>query len=243
MNIVFTMAGKYNRFRLFGNKVPKYLLPLGSGTVLSNVIEVMKYNADNANFYFVANRDDQLFHPILKSILKRFKIPLSSLLYIDDTASQLQSAMMAMELLSEEEKDSPICFANIDTIVKNRKIFFQKLAECKENESLLDTFHGNSPSYSYIRTNDHHGVSHVLDKKVVSSFACSGLYGFGSYRKMADKAKDVLKINSAANFTELYNTFIEKSQRVDFLNSDDPNDTIVLGVPEEYLINIHRFGQ
>lgn len=42
MNIIFTMAGKYTRFRLFGAKVPKYLLPLGPGTILSKIIEVTK---------------------------------------------------------------------------------------------------------------------------------------------------------------------------------------------------------
>ena len=35
MNLVLTMAGKYSRFKLFGSKVPKYLLPLATKTVLS----------------------------------------------------------------------------------------------------------------------------------------------------------------------------------------------------------------
>ena len=38
MNLVLTMAGKYQRFRLFGNKVPKYLMPLGKHTILWHVI-------------------------------------------------------------------------------------------------------------------------------------------------------------------------------------------------------------
>ena len=44
MNLVFTMAGKYSRFKLFGSKVPKYLLPLSNGTVLFKIIELYKHS-------------------------------------------------------------------------------------------------------------------------------------------------------------------------------------------------------
>ena len=117
MNIVFTMAGKYTRFRLFGAKVPKYLLPLGPGTMLSKIIEETKKSSKSANLYFIANRDDQLFYPILQSILKQYEIPIKNVIYIDDTLSQLETAIFAAELIDKTRYIKPICFVNIDTII------------------------------------------------------------------------------------------------------------------------------
>ena len=57
MNLVLTMAGKYQRFRLFGNKVPKYLMPLGKYTILWHVIYELVHSAPNAQLYFIANKE------------------------------------------------------------------------------------------------------------------------------------------------------------------------------------------
>ena len=150
MNIVFTMAGKYTRFRLFGAKVPKYLLPLGTGTILSKIIEETKKSSKSANLYFIANRDDQLFYPILQSVLKQYEIPIKNIIYIDDTLSQLETAIFATELIDKTRHIKPICFVNIDTIITNRTLFFEKLKICKENTGLIDTFNGRSSKYSFV---------------------------------------------------------------------------------------------
>ena len=50
MNLVLTMAGQYSRFKLFGSKVPKYLLPLGTETILAEVIRRFASEASDLNF-------------------------------------------------------------------------------------------------------------------------------------------------------------------------------------------------
>lgn len=95
------MAGKYNRFRLFGSKVPKYLLPLASKTVLSKIISAMADSSTSTRMFFIGNRDDQLFYPIVRSTLDTFNIPKTSLMYIDNTSSQLETALYATELWSQ----------------------------------------------------------------------------------------------------------------------------------------------
>ena len=57
MNILFTMAGKYERFKLFGNKIPKYLVPLGKNTVLWHVINSLP-RKDSINVFFIANNNE-----------------------------------------------------------------------------------------------------------------------------------------------------------------------------------------
>ena len=241
MNIVFTMAGKYTRFRLFGAKVPKYLLPLGSGTILSKIIEETKKSSKSANLYFIANRDDQLFYPILQSVLKQYEIPIKNIIYIDDTLSQLETAMFATELIDKTRYIKPICFVNIDTIITNRTLFFEKLKVCKKNTGLIDTFNGRSSKYSFVHTTQNDDVIEVVDNNVISKIACSGLYGFGSFSEMKQATSKLLGDKGTANFTDLYNYYIESKYSVVQVHSPNLNNTIVLGTPEEYLTSIHKF--
>ena len=60
---------------------------------------------------------------------------------------------------------------------------------------------------------------------------------------MLSLAGEVLRKDSSANFTSLYNFYIEKGKSVFHVPSQQISDTIVLGTPEEYVINIHRFAQ
>lgn len=243
MNIVFTMAGKYSRFKLFGAQVPKYLLPLGQGTILSKIISEIQQVSNGNRLYFIANRDDQLFYPILKSILKQYNIDEGQLIYIDDTSSQLETALQARELVRKQTMADPICFANIDTVVMNRVSFFESLSVAPAESALLDTFQGRSNKYSYARVDENASVLEVVDSNIVSEFACSGLYGFGSFSKMLCMTEELLQRETKANFTRLYNMYIEKNQSVTHIPATLPNDTVVLGTPEEYVINIHRFSQ
>ena len=64
---------------------------------------------------------------------------------------------------------------------------------------------------------------------------------FGSYSIMAKIATNLLKKNDVANFTDLYKEYILAGNNVYSTFSKDSKHTIVLGTPEEYLINIHRF--
>lgn len=235
------MAGKYSRFKLFGNKIPKYLYPLGNDNVLSKIIETITKKNKFSNIYLIANRNDQLFDPIIQSIIKKFKIPNNSLVYIDDTSSQLETTLVCADFFSKKEKEKPVCFANVDTVVINRKNFFKRLSLCKKKEALIDVFPGQSSNYSFIRPKDDKNVSEVVDYKTISNLACSGLYGFGSFKEMEERAHHTLKENINSNFTKLYNNYIQESQNVYYILSKQRSETIVLGTPEEYVLNLHKF--
>lgn len=241
MNVVLTMAGKYSRFRLFGNKVPKYLLPLGAETMLAEVIKQIYKSLKNCNLFLIANRDDQVFLPIVRSIMRNYNINYNSLIYIDDTSSQLETALFASELIASQDLNSPITFVNIDTILRNRSKFYNDLEMCAIDEAMLDVFVAANKQYSYARISADNLVTKVVDKNIINNNACSGLYGFGSYYEMSKTSAELLKKNGLANFTDLYNEYISLGRKVFAHKTVDPSNTIVLGTPEEYLINIHRF--
>ncbi|MEM7673600.1 MAG: hypothetical protein AAF212_09690 [Verrucomicrobiota bacterium] len=240
MNIVLTMAGKYSRFRIFASKIPKYLLPLGNQSILGEVIDQIKFSCPNAKFYLIANRHDQIFYPILKAIMLKKDIPLAHLVYIDDTRSQLETAMKSESLIGESEWDDPVAFTNIDTIIMYRKSYYEELSALKRDEALLDVFLGKSSQYSYVGfVGDQ--LDHIVDKRVVSRWACSGLYGFGSFGFVKESFSELRSVKVEGNFTDLYNLLLKKNFEVKVSYSSKKADTVILGTPEEYTINIHRF--
>ena len=242
MNLVLTMAGKYSRFKLFGSKVPKYLLPLGAETVLSIILDNYAKWITPANIFLIANRNDQIFFPIVRSTLSKYSIPWNNLLYIDDTESQLETATATSEILPASSYNDPIAFANIDTVLKNRSTFFRSLLSCSSEMACLDTFSGTSIQYSYADISEQGVVADVVDNKIISEYACSGLYGFGSYTHMSSISDALLKQSGTANFTSLYQEYINSGSEVIATHMTSPDNTIVLGTPEEYVINIHRFS-
>ena len=241
MYLVLTMAGKYSRFRLFGSKVPKYLLPLGSGTILATIIKNFLNSAPYCKLKLIANRQDQIFYPIVRSIMDKYGVDRKSLIYVDDTSSQLETALCSSELIDFKQFAYPLAFANIDTVLAERHNFFEALKKSGPETGLLDTFKGSNKQYSYARVDEQGRVFDVVDKNVISSYACSGLYGFGSYSTMIEIATELLRTRREANFTDLYNKYLSEDKEVSALYTEDPKNTIVLGTPEEYVINIHRF--
>ena len=166
---------------------------------------------------------------------------MDNLIFIDDTASQLETALKVSELICTESINEAICFANIDTIVAKRVNFFNDLSKLERTEALVDTFSGSSSKYSFARVDDNASISEVVDNSVISDFACSGLYGFGSFKIMKNLAIRALAENYQANFTYLLNSYISAGYKVKNSHAVVTGDTVVLGTPEEYLINIHRF--
>jgi NDP-sugar pyrophosphorylase family protein len=243
MNLVLTMAGKYQRFRLFGNKVPKYLMPLGKHTILWHVIYELVQTAPDVQLHLLANKEDRDFFSILKSIIGDFSFDHNHIAFIDDTCSQLETAVCIKENFQGKfvNNSDPIVFGNIDTIAKSRRSFFDRLSSLKKNEGLIDSFCGSSHEYSYVKANDSEIIEVISDGSRVSEKACSGLYGFGSSDFFMVEATEILNKNSDLNFTKLYANMTKKGYLSYINHNPDNRDTIVLGTPEEYIVNIHRF--
>lgn len=245
MNLVLTMAGKYQRFKLFGNKVPKYLMPLGSRSVLWHIIKQYIDVDSNFDLYLVANEGDRDFEPAVASIIEDFSVPKENLIYINDTTSQLETAASISKIFIEPTKYNklPIAFTNIDTVLKGRESFFNKILSIEDNSGLVDSFLGNSHEYSYVMGEHENTLiaKDIVDKNKISSFACSGLYGFGSYQCFLNESQFILKQNDKANFTDLYKSMISRNLNVHINKNEDFRNTIVLGTPEEYITNLHKF--
>ena len=241
VNLVFTMAGRYTRFVDFSSRIPKYLLPLGAGTVFSYILDGFLKSGMLLNCYFIANESDKLFYPLVRRLLSGRQIPTSNIIYIPNTRSQLETASVIFDHLGPTEMSLPIAFTNIDTIIFNRESFFQSLNALSPDQGLVDGFKATSQHYSYIQLGSHGNIVAIQDRVRIGDWACSGLYGFGSASSIEGVSATLLAARSSANFSDLYNFLISEKRLIKINLAEAQSDTCVTGTPEEYLTSLHRF--
>ena len=110
-------------------------------------------------------------------------------------------------------------------------------------DAYIDVFVGNSPKYSYVRAVEEN-VLEIVEKKQISPYASSGLYGFLS-ASMYMNFYNTLFGQALYEKNELYvadviQSMISENRKV-FMNGLGNNqETIVLGSPQEYGIEIAR---
>ena len=102
----------------------------------------------------------------------------------------------------------------------------------------VDVFIGNSPKYSYVRA--YEGViTEIVEKKQISPYASSGLYGFESGNRYLEYY-DKLQSEGELYISNVIQSMIT-DERAAFMNGLSANqETIVLGSPQEYGIELAR---
>ena len=236
MNIIFTMAGNYQRFRDEGFNIPKYLLPWGNSNVLSKIITELTVNFKYENIILLANIKDHAYFPHIKSIMKFHGVAQENLIGLGETSGQAETALFGVNYLEERYKsNSPLLIHNIDTILLNRDIYNIEKALLLSN-GYVDVFHANSKEYSYVITNSSDEVIEIAEKIVISDNATSGLYGF--------KNPQIFKKNYSTDTQYisqiLSNIMKEKKSSIKIGKLYQEKETIVLGTPHEYINSAYK---
>jgi hypothetical protein len=253
MKIILTMAGKYSRFTNAGINIPKYLLPWGKHTILTEIIELLTvkspgyYNLGDhrpytaSDIYLVANGSDSLYLPHVAQTMKACGIPNKNLLITEfDTTGQCETAYYGITRAGID--GSPVIIMNIDTILKDRSI--RRMHDWLAGgvcaylcDGYIDVFRSNNQDYSYVLLKDDEVslprkkecfVAGVHEKVVVSELATSGMYGFSSDKLFCDMYSGQIYI------TEMYEQIIKSGKNVVCGPLLPGDSTIVLGTPEEY---------
>lgn len=228
MNLILTMAGKYNRFKVGGYKVPKYLLPWRRHTILAEILEHVGHRATNV--YLVANKADVEYRPhVLDTLESFYGCSQNNLIYIDDTCGQAHTAHIALKKIGLSKlNNDPVLFHNIDTILYNRN-FIDIREQLADNSGYIDVFESNNHQYSYVLVNEHGFVFEIAEKIVISNMATSGMYGF--------KTAELFNwyYSGQQYISDIYKKMINEGLSVRTGKLHDEKDTWVLGTPEEYM--------
>jgi len=236
MNIIFTMAGNYQRFRDQGFNIPKYLLPWGNSNVLSKIITELTVNFRYENIILLANTKDHAYFPHIKSIMKFHGVAQENLIGLSETSGQAETALFGVKYLEEKYKsNSPLLIHNIDTILLNRDLNNIEQALLL-SDGYVDIFHANSQAYSYVITNSTDEVIEIAEKIVISDKATSGLYGFKNPKIFKSNYSTDTKYISQI----LSNIMKDKNRTVKIGKLHQEKETIVLGTPHEYINSVFQ---
>ena len=234
VNLVICMAGYNTRFHDVGFDIPKYLLPWNGTTIIHDIIQNL---GETHQTVLVANKRDVYFKDQLLETIKPLGLNESNILYIGDTKGQAHTAAVGIGQLHETELQTFI--HNADTIVKGRSL--GSIADSMNDmyDAYIDVFVGNSPKYSYVRAFEE-TVLEIVEKKQISPYASSGLYGFLTASMYMSYYDSCIQQNNELFVADVIQNMIASDRRV-FMNGLGNNqETIVLGSPQEYGIEIAR---
>ena len=234
VNLVICMAGYNTRFHDVGFDIPKYLLPWNGTTIIHDIIQNL---GETHQTVLVANKRDVYFKDQLLETIKPLGLNESNILYIGDTKGQAHTAAVGIGQLHETELQTFI--HNADTIVKGRSL--GSIAESMNDmyDAYIDVFVGNSPKYSYVRAFEE-TVLEIVEKKQISPYASSGLYGFLTASMYMSYYDSCIQQNNELFVADVIQSMIGAGRKA-FMNGLGNNqETIVLGSPQEYGIEIAR---
>jgi dTDP-glucose pyrophosphorylase len=234
VNLVICMAGYNTRFHDVGFDIPKYLLPWNGTTIIHDIIQNL---GETHQTVLVANKRDVYFKDQLLETIEPLGLNESNILYIGDTKGQAHTAAVGIGQLYHPELQTFI--HNADTIVKGRSIGLIANMMNDLYDAYIDVFVGNSPKYSYVRAFED-TVLEIVEKKQISPYASSGLYGFLTASMYMSYYDSLIQKDHELYIADVIQNMIGAGRKA-FMNGLGNNqETIVLGSPQEYGIEIAR---
>ena len=109
----------------------------------------------------------------------------------------------------------------------------------KKNDCLVDIFRSSNRGYSFVIFNKNNKVENIKEKIVISDFASSGLYVFKNLNSLLEQLNISVK-EKDEYFSQMINRMIQINQKVTCNKIGKNEKTIVLGTPEQYLLEIQK---
>lgn len=250
MNLVYCMAGLYQRFRDAGYATPKFLLPWRGKTALEHVIGEMVLSAGGAGVFewvvLVANERDRGSASEVHAVLERLGLAQRGIgvhvEWVQDTRGQAETALLGVEALGRaagaQVLTRPVLFHNIDTIVAGRD--YRAIAAEFEHgaDGYIDCIDSDQPQYSYVETSPGEpGVAvDIREKVVISRNATTGLYGFRSGNDYREWSSPAGGVDFAKEFyiSDVYRAMLRAGRRVVINTTHKGHGTVIVGTPTEY---------
>jgi len=234
--LVICMAGLNTRFHDVGFDIPKYLLPWREETI---IYEILKQLGTFDEVLLLANKRDVYFMPDLIKTIEPLGLGKNNIHYIGDTNGQAHTAYIGASLL--KDRIQTFFVHNADTLLMGRDF---KSIESTMSDAYVDVFIANNPKYSYVRSKDGL-VTEIAEKSSISPFASSGLYGFYN-AQLYEKMYEALSENFTGKEMYIANVldYMIKNNNL-FVGLNELNnsyETIVLGTPQEYGLEIARMN-
>lgn len=169
--IVIPMMGKSSRFFSAGYNVPKYMLPIGRGTVFTYALSSFRDYFYNTSFLFLVRPDFNTKEFVEAQVEGLGILDYKIIVLLNETSGQADTVMQGVKDYTD---DTPLIIFNIDSIRHD----FVVPEKNDFGDCFLEVFKGHGDSWSFVKLNEHGNVIKTTEKIRISSLCSNGLYGF-----------------------------------------------------------------
>jgi NDP-sugar pyrophosphorylase family protein len=195
IQLVIPLAGKGSRFLESKFSQPKPLIPIHGWPMIQHVLANL-VNEQVSKVVLVSRREFGL-EKTISSTIAGFPGTIFQVLNLDHyTDGPAETANLAMPLL---DPDQPLVIANSDQYINSDLTEFHSAVLSARYSGVVMTMEDNDPKWSYVELNSVGMVAKIVEKEVVSSFATTGVYGFGSASLFAEAYDRMRKANDRTN--------------------------------------------
>ena len=228
MIILIPLGGRGERFKKNGYKMPKALINVFGKPIIFWLLDSLtNFNKDNTIVYIPYNKEYEFYR--LESLLIK-SYPEFSFKFLclekdtDGAAETINTALKNIEL-----PDQSIICLDSDNFYR-----FNIVEKWDEKNSVFTFTDENSkPIYSYIQLEDEK-IINIIEKQKISNYACTGAYGFESYKTLLFYTQKILD-NDIREKNEYYTSVVIKEMIKDNIQFKNINihidDYICLGTP------------
>lgn len=232
--LVIPMAGHGSRFKAAGYTTPKPLLPVGNWSMFevvlanlydSSLTEAILVTMDG----MVADSRLQELSDVSGLNIRQLRLRTRT----DGAATTVAAALNSLPLASSDRK---LIVANCDQYIDADLASLH--ASLGPMRSSILTMEDNDPKWSYARLGRDGKVDLVEEKKVISPYATSGVYGFSSCSVFLSGYKKMTAANCRVNgefyVAPVYN-FLPSEEAVSIINLGPVGSVMHgLGIPSDY---------
>lgn len=238
INILIPIVGRGSRLKEKYN-LPKPLVVIDNKTIIEHCISSFKVPG---RYIFVVRKYDEYENgrelvEILKTILRHLK-PDCSIIQTDEmTEGPASSALLAKEYINN---DNPLIITNCDQKTLWNPHDFLTVASsvdgCVTTYNRPDIVVGQKSKYSFIKLNEEHIATHLVEKFAISDLALNGIHYWKHGKDFVSSAEEMIKANVRVNnefyISETYNFLIKMGKVVKHYQMKD-GEFLALGDIQE----------
>jgi len=227
MIILIPLGGLGKRFKDLGYKLPKPLINVMGKPIIFWLLD--NINMNNMELIYIPYNKELSKYNFEERLLKRY--PNNNFKFLKLTENTRGAAeTINISLNKLEINDQEILCLDGDNF------YLTDIVSKWNKKNRIIIFKDNSTEtvYSYIKLNKESKVLEIKEKNKISDIACSGAYGFNSWKKLNQYCKKVID-NNIMQKNEFYTSTVIQEMINDSINFDishvDNDKYICLGTP------------
>lgn len=233
MQLLVPMAGRGSRFQMAGFPDPKPLIPIGGAKmyhiVLGNLIN------HQVSRVVIVCRQGLGLKVEAEKLSRIFDLPFECIELGATTGGAAETVATALPYL---ERDVPVVVANCDQFVAGNLEPYYSAVQDEQWSGVIMTMNSDDPKWSYAAVDASGRVLDVVEKKVISHSATTGIYSFSDVtlleKLLGRMFQAGFRVNGEYYLAPVYNFLREEEPPATIFSLEEHSSTFYgLGTPAD----------